>query len=175
MGARTMYAVLEEAARTFGNAPALHQPTGKGNYRTYTWIEYQRAAQEIACGLRQLGIGKGDTVALYSETRAEFYLADLGVLANGSIAAALYTTYPLAEQAANIRASHARAIFIEDPKSMQALLAEAREPFPGLHWILLTGESDGALSLEQLQSKGRAALKEDPHAFETIRHQVHAE
>ena len=40
----------------------------------------KRAAEEIACGLRQLGIGKGDTVALHSETRAEFYLADLGVL-----------------------------------------------------------------------------------------------
>jgi long-chain acyl-CoA synthetase len=174
MGARTMYAVLEEAARAFGSAPALHQPTGKSNYQTYTWLDYQRAAQEIACGLRELAIGKGDTVALHSETRAEFYLADLGVLANGSIAAALYTTYPLAEQANNIRASHAKAVFMEDPKSMQALMAEVREPFPGLQWILLTGESDGALSLEQLRSKGRAALKEDAQAFEKIHSKVHA-
>jgi long-chain acyl-CoA synthetase len=174
MGARTMYAVLEEAARTFGNTPALHQPTGKGNYQTYTWLDYQRAAQEIACGLGQLGIRKGDTVALHSETRAEFYLADLGVLANGSIAAALYTTYPLAEQANNIRASHAKAVFMEDPKSMRALIAEAGDPFSGLHWILLTGESDGALSLEQLRSKGRAALKEDSQAFEKIRSKIHA-
>ncbi len=111
-----MYAVLEETARTLGNAPALHQPTGKGNYQTYTWLEYKRAAEEIACGLRQLGIGKGDTVALHSETRAEFYLADLGVLANGSIAAALYTTYPFPDQAKNVRASHAKAVFMEDPK-----------------------------------------------------------
>ena len=103
MGVRTMYAVLEEAAKTFGSAPALHQPTGKGNYQTYTWLEYKQAAEEIACGLRQLGIGKGDTVALHSETRAEFYLADLGILANGSIAAALYTTYPLPEQVENLR------------------------------------------------------------------------
>ena len=125
MGARTMYAVLEETARTFGNAPALHQPTGKGNYQTYTWLEYKRAAEEIACGLRQLGIGKGDTVALHSETRAEFYLADLGVLTNGSIAAALYTTYPFADQAKNVRASHAKAVFMEDPKSMQALMDAA--------------------------------------------------
>ena len=127
MGARTMYAVLEEAARSFGNAPALHQPTGKGNYQTYTWLEYKRAAEEIACGLRQLGIGKGDTVALHSETRAEFYLADLGILANGSIAAALYTTYPLPEQVKNVRASHAKAVFIEDPKSMQSLMADGGE------------------------------------------------
>src|ERR1700749_4701503 len=122
MGARTMYAVLEETAKNLGNAAALHQPTGKGNYQTYTWLEYKRAAEEIACGLRQLGIGKGDTVALHSETRAEFYLADLGVLTNGSIAAALYTTHPLPDQAKSVKSSHAKAILMEDPKGMKALL-----------------------------------------------------
>src|SRR5271169_686297 len=176
MGSRTMYAVLEETARKLGNAPALHQPTGKGKYQTYTWLEYQRAAEEIACGLRQLGIGKGDTVALHSETRAEFYLADLGVLANGSIAAALYTTYPFSDQARSVRASHAQAVFMEDAKSMQALLAvDGGEKLTGLHWILLTGESEGALTLEQLRAQGRAALKKDTQAFEKIRAQVRPE
>jgi long-chain acyl-CoA synthetase len=170
-----MYAVLEETARTFGNAPALHQPTGKGNYQTYTWLEYRRAAEEIACGLRQLGIQKGDTVALHSETRAEFYLADLGVLTNGSIAAALYTTYPLADQAKNVRASHAKAVFMEDPKSLQALIAEGAGTLAGLHWILLTGEAQGALTLEQLRANGRAALKKDRHAVEKFHAEVKPE
>ena len=175
MGARTMYAVLEETARTLGKAPALHQPTGKGNYQTYSWLDYQLAAEEIACGLRQLGIRKGDTVALHSETRAEFYLADLGVLANGSIAAALYTTYPFADQAKNVRTCRAKAIFMEDPKCMQALIdAAGRDQLTGLHWILLTGESENALTLDQLRAKGRAALKKDRRAFEKIRAEVHA-
>ncbi len=163
-----MYAVLEETAKTFGHAPALHQPIGKGNYQTYSWLEYQRAAEEIACGLRQLGIQKGDTVALHSETRAEFYLADMGVLTNGSIAAALYTTYPLADQAKNVRASYAKAVFMEDPKSMQSLMAEGGGTLAGLQWILLTGEAEGVLTLEQLRAKGRAALKKDRHAVEKI-------
>src|ERR1700685_3662786 len=112
MGARTVYTVLEETARKYGKAAALHQPTGKGRYRTYSWLEYQRAAEEIACGLRRIGIKKGDTAARHSETRAEFYLADLGTLANGSIAAALYTSYPVIDQISNLRASHAKAVFV---------------------------------------------------------------
>ena len=36
-------------------------------------------------------------VALNSETRLEFYLADLGIMANGSIAAAMYPSYPPAD------------------------------------------------------------------------------
>jgi long-chain acyl-CoA synthetase len=172
MGARTVYAVLEETARTYGKAPALHQPTGKGNYQTYSWLDYQRAAEEIACGLRRIGVRKGDTVALHSETRAEFYLADLGVLANGSIAAALYTSYPAADQVSNLRASHAKAVFIEDPKSMQALIAAGSPALGQLHWILLTGETEGALSLDQLRAEGRRALDEDARAFEKIRAEV---
>src|SRR5579862_9217503 len=173
MGARTMYAVLEETARNLGNQPALHQPAGKGKYQSYTWLEYQRAAQEIACGLRRIGIGKGDTVALHSETRAEFYLADLGVLANGSIAAALYTSYPAADQASNIRSSHAKAVFAEDAKCMETLKA-AGSP-AGLHWILLTGEAAGALSLDQLRAEGRRALEEDARVFDQIRDEVRPE
>jgi long-chain acyl-CoA synthetase len=168
-----MYAVLEETARIRRSAPALHQPVGKGKYQVYSWIDYIQAAQEIACGLRELGIQRGDTVALHSETRAEFYLADIGVLTNGSIAAALYTTYPFADQARNVHACHAKAVFMEDPKSMLALIAAAgSDTLKGLHWILLTGESEGALTLDQLRAKGRAAMKKDPQAFENIRSEV---
>jgi long-chain acyl-CoA synthetase len=175
MGARTIYTVLEETARTYGKAPALHQPNGKGGYRTYSWLEYQRAAEEIACGLRRIEIWKGDVVALHSETRAEFYLADLGVLANGSIAAALYTSYPAADQVSNLRSSHAKAVFIEDPKSMHALIAAGGPSLAQLHWILLTGEAEGALTLDQLRAEGRRALDKDAHAFDKIRAEVRAD
>jgi len=163
-----MHAVLEEAARTYPDAPALHQPIGQGKYQSYTWTEYERAAREIACGLRRLGIGKGDVVALHAETRAEFYLADLGILANGSIAAALYTSYPMHEQIGNLRASDARAVFVEDPKSLLGLIAAAGDPGLAVHWILLTGEAEGALTLDQLRAEGRTLLAEDAHAFDKI-------
>jgi long-chain acyl-CoA synthetase len=175
MAARTVYTILEEAARNYGKAPALHQPTGKGSYRTYSWLEYQRAAEEIACGLRRMGIQKGDTVALLSETRAEFYLADLGVLANGSIAAALYTSYPAADQVGNLRSSHAKAVFVEDPKSMQALMAAGNPSLAELQWILLTGQAEGARTLDELRAEGRRALDRDSRAFQKIRADVRPE
>src|SRR5260370_32654405 len=101
MGPRTIYSVLETAAQKYGTAPALHQPLGKGKYQTYSWIEYKAAVQEIACGLRRIGIGKGDIVAIYADTRADFCLVRLGIMANGSIAAALSTTDPLRDQISN--------------------------------------------------------------------------
>ncbi len=175
MGARTMYTVLEETAREQGNAPALHQPTKGGKYQTYSWNEYKRAAEEIACGLRWLGIGTGDIVALHSETRAEFYLTDLGILSNGSIAAALYTTYPVQDQIANLRASDAKVVFMEDPKCLKAFLAADGASSLPVRWILLTGEHGDTLTLDQLRAQGRQAIADDPGAFEKIRAQVKPE
>jgi long-chain acyl-CoA synthetase len=163
---RTLYQVLQEAARVYGDAPALRQPNG-GDYVTYTWNEYRQAAAEIAAGLRSLGIGKGDVVALDSETRLEFYLADLGILANGSIAAAMYPSYPAKDLVRTIAASGARAVFVESPKSLAPLRQANVE-----HWILLTGEAEGALTLDRFRQIGRDALARDPGLIDRIHSEV---
>ena len=156
MTPRTLYQVLVETARLHGDAPALRQPVPNGGYTVYSWNQYQAAAEEIAAGLRSLGIGKGDVVALNSETRLEFYLADLGILTNGSIAAAMYPSYPPPDLVRTIRTMGARAIFVEDPKTLATLRGA-----PVDYWILFTGEAEGALTLDQLRARGRAALAAD--------------
>jgi long-chain acyl-CoA synthetase len=161
---RTLYRVLEETSRKYGNAPALRQPKPGGGYRTYSWDQYRQAAEEIAAGLRSLGIGKGAVVALNSETRLEFYLADLGIVTNGSIAAALYPSYPAADLLATLANSGSVAAFVEDPKTWEPLRAASVQ-----HWILLTGEAEGALSLEALRQIGRRALAQDPALLDRLR------
>ena len=160
MPPRTLYQVLEESAAQYGDALALQQPiTGKDGqreYLTYSWKQYKTAAEEIAAGLRSIGVRKGDVVALDSETRLEFYLADLGILAAGGIAAALYPSYPSKDLVRTIQNCHAKALFAEDPKTLD-LLRDA----PEMPRILLTGEAEGALSLAQLRERGRSALAED--------------
>jgi long-chain acyl-CoA synthetase len=153
---RTLYQVLEETARVHGDAAALRQPKSDGSYLTYSWTQFRRAAEEIAAGLRALGIVNGDTVALNSETRLEFYLADLGILTNGSIAAALYPNYPPKDLMRTLETAGARAVFVEDPKTLEALQGTSAK-----HWILLTGEAEGAITLEGLRTLGRNAMAAD--------------
>ena len=142
MHPRTIYQVLEESAAEFGDAPALQQPIagkdGQREYLTYSWNQYKTAAQEIAAGLRSIGIGKGDVVALDSETRLEFYLADLGIVAAGSIAAALYPSYPPNDLVRTIKNCGAKALFVEDPKTLTRL----REA-PDMPRILPDGRGGG--------------------------------
>lgn len=174
MSSRTIFRVLEEAASAWPDRPALHQPRGGGQYHVYTWQQYRDAAREIACGLRTLGLGHGDIVALDSETRAEFYLADLGIMGNGSIAAALYTSYPVEELVRTLRSADAKAVFVEDLKRLCAL-QEAATPPLDVKWILLSGEGEGALSLAQLRERGQAAMAREPGLFERIHREVQPE
>ena len=170
MADRTVFRVLEETAEQYGNAPALHQPCtedGKRTVRTLSWIEYRTAAEEIAAGLRTLDIRKGDIVALDSETRLEFYLADLGIMANGSIAAAVYPTYPPKELIRTIQACDAKAVFVEDVKTFERI-----KEAPVAKWILMTGEAPGAITLDQLRKCGRDAMERDPGLLARIRAEV---
>ncbi|MDE3164902.1 MAG: AMP-binding protein, partial [Acidobacteriota bacterium] len=163
MAPRNLYQVLEQTADRFGDAPALRQPSGN-EYLVYSWRQWREAALEIAAGLRALGLGKGDVVALNSETRLEFYLADLGVVTNGSVAAAMYPSYPSADLVRTIENCGARAVFAEDPKTLRTLRHASVE-----RWILLTGEAEGALSLDELRSLGRSEMQRDPGLGESLR------
>jgi long-chain acyl-CoA synthetase len=171
MNSRTVFQVLEETSRLHGSKLALQQPyteSGERKTRSWTWQEYRTAAEEIACGLRSLGIGYTDIVSLCSETRAEFYLADLGIMANGSIAAALYPSYPPHELVKSVTACDARALFVENPKMLTQLAASPVECF-----ILLTGEAEGALTLDQLRARGRDAMTQDPGLLDRITGAIH--
>jgi long-chain acyl-CoA synthetase len=162
MRPRTVYAVLEETAAAHPENVALHQPAGGGKYQTWTWRQYRDAVQQIAVGLRSIGLRKGEIVALQSETRAEFYLADLGVMTAGGIAAALYTSLPFADQAKTLAASGARCVIVENPKAMKALKAAA--PDFQAQWILLSGEEPGVLTLENVRAQGEQRISE----FESV-------
>jgi long-chain acyl-CoA synthetase len=166
--------MLASTAEMLGDTPALHQPEGGGGYRTYSWTEYRQAAEEIAAGLRSLGVEAGEMVGLASETRAEFYLADIGVMTNGSVAAAVYTSLPPADQVRTLRASGPRAVFIENGKTLSQLesagLAGLRVPR-----ILLSGEHPDALSLDALRGLGRQALSESPGLLDRIHASVKPE
>lgn len=164
MNARTVYTVLEQTAARYPDGAALHQPLGGGKYRSWTWTEYRDTVRQIAVGLREIGVPKGGMVALQSETRAEFYLADIGIMTSGAIAAALYTSLPYADQVKTLRASDATVVFVENEKVMKALQVEPLN----VQWILLAGESDSLLTLEKVRAMGEKKIAEDPQIFENI-------
>jgi len=115
-------------------------------------------------------------IALQSETRAEFYLADLGVMAAGAVAAALYTSVPYADQAKAIQFCDCKIALVENAKAYRGLATALGGAARDIRWVLLTGDASElgetgtpVLTFAELREAGRRKLAEDPEAFERMR------
>lgn len=171
MLSRTIYTMLEETVAAFGERTALQQPIGGGKYRPYTWSEVRDHVKWIAVGLHSIGVKTGEMVALQSETRAEFFLADMGVMSAGAVAAALYCSLPFSEQAKALSFCEARVALVENAKVMRGLQAALHDGIER-KWIVLTGEADGGsadvVTLAQLIEAGQRELAANPAAMDQI-------
>ena len=160
----------------------MHQPVGskgQSQYRSYSWNEWLATSSDIACGLRSLGFRKGEIAFILSETRAEFYLVDLGIMGAGGVSAALYTAYPMADLAVSIRTANPEYLFLEDEKTLQALVSEMAKAGGSMpkHVIVMTGSApatlfSGSLSLADLCRLGQQAAAAEPGLLDRIQAEV---
>src|SRR4029077_17793885 len=97
----------------------------------------------------------------------EFYLAEIGSMANGSLAAAVYPNYPPQELVKTIQACDAKAVIAEDPKTLESITAA-----PVTKWIRMTGKAPGAMTLDELRKCGREAMERDPGLLARILSEV---
>ena len=84
-----------------------------------------------------MDVSKGDFVALHAEPSAAFYMADLGIMSNGSIAAALYTSLPPADHVGHCRD---RTEGPDRRGSKDVARAANRRCSIAPLWVLLSGE-----------------------------------
>jgi len=141
------------AATAAYDGTALKHPHGEG-WREISYPELGRSVREIAKGLIALGVQPGDRVAILSNTRAEWTLADLGVMCAGAIVVPVYQTNSPDECLYVLDHSGATAIFCEDDHQ-QGKLREIRKKLPKLRQIVLfEGDSEGAMTLEALRAGG---------------------
>lgn len=168
MPQQTAYSLLEKAARTWGEAAAMHQPQpakgGASTYWTLSWNQYRAMVEDLALGLAELGVKKGTFAAIHAETRMEFYLADLAIMTSGACSAAMYTSYPVRDQVKTLANVAPLYLFVENPKILKAF-QEQEGVDPNQRYILLTGEAGETMTLNRLAELGRAVRSKDPEAF----------
>jgi long-chain acyl-CoA synthetase len=122
-----------------------------------TWAEYAGRVERIAAGLLDLGVERGDTVALMLLNRPEFHLVDTAALHAGAIPFSLYNTSSL-EQAGEIFAN-ARPVVAVTERALLPLVAAAARAQPSVrHVVLVDGRDHNALSLDDLEERGGSGL-----------------
>ncbi|HJN76728.1 MAG TPA: AMP-dependent synthetase/ligase [Myxococcota bacterium] len=94
-----------------------------GSWYSLTWGQCGRMAEEWSAGLRALGVGPGDVVAILSSTRPEFLIADMAILRCGAIATTIYPSAPEEDWTHILSDSGARLCFVEHREQAERLAA----------------------------------------------------
>ncbi|MEA2192427.1 MAG: long-chain acyl-CoA synthetase [Solirubrobacteraceae bacterium] len=151
--ARTMASLIVDAAATH-RCTALKYPEGDA-WRELSYAEVGAAAREIAKGLIALGVQPGERVAILSNTRMEWTLADLGAICAGAVVVPVYQTNSPEECLYVLEHSRSTVLFCEDSGQV-AKLVEIRDqlPEPLKAVIRFEGSSEGALTLAELREQG---------------------
>lgn len=111
----------------------------KGDEVAWTWAELRERVDRLAGGLHDLGLRKGDTIALLLGNRPEFHLADLAAMMVGATPFSIYMTY--APNQIEYVVSDAGAKIIVTEQQYLANVLEAQKALPDLaHVIVVDGE-----------------------------------
>jgi long-chain acyl-CoA synthetase len=123
--------------------------------------------KNVALGLAGLGVRPGDRIALLSENRPDWSIADLAILSLGAINVPIYTTQALDQVEYILSDSGARAMFISTPrlyKHVQPVLA--KHPLERLIFFDPDVAEGVGISLSTLEQNGRELAQQRPGAFE---------
>ncbi|HEY7515006.1 MAG TPA: long-chain fatty acid--CoA ligase, partial [Vicinamibacteria bacterium] len=136
-----------------------------GAWRAISSDELRTAVEELSLGLRDLGVEKGDKVAILSENRPEWAFADLATLCAGAADAPVYATLTPAQVLYILNDSESKAVFVSNA-AQAAKVAEVRGQLKTLRHVVCMDEAPvaGTTALEAVRARGREALARDKDA-----------
>jgi long-subunit acyl-CoA synthetase (AMP-forming) len=141
----------------------------RGGAREITWAEYGEMVDRFALGLRALGFGRGNTIALMLTNRPEFHIADTAAISLGATPFSLYQTLTPDQIAYQMNDSEAE-IVVTEPAFLERVLA-ARGNVPNLRHVVLV-DSKGSGSEDTIPFEDLLRAEGDPAEIARIREAV---
>src|SRR5690606_10026675 len=110
----------EHAARTPDRTAVRQKDFGIWN--PVSWQDYFTRASAVGHGYRAIGLGEGGHVAVLSENRVEWVLAQLGAGLVGAVTIGVYPTSPAPEVAYVLEHSDTEVIVCEDQEQVDKVM-----------------------------------------------------
>ncbi len=134
-----------------------------GKWESVSWAEFDETTNYIAHGLMALGLEPGQRVAIFSRSRIEWVLADIGIIKAGCCSVPIHAN-SLPEQIEHVLTdSGCKAVFFESEKDSSNIRCRAcRDKLQ--HLVVMRGPArdDNETSWEDLISKGKTHKAEFP-------------
>jgi len=126
--------MLRKNAERFKNRLALKYRK-QGSFVTLTYPAYYDRALMAARGLLKMGVKPGDRVAILSENRAGWVIADMGILSAGAVTVPIYPTNTPEQIQYMINHSGAKIAFVSGRFQYLKMLS-VKESMPDLELIV---------------------------------------
>ncbi|WP_420448878.1 AMP-binding protein [Candidatus Palauibacter sp.] len=162
--------LLRQQAASRGDHIAMREKEF-GIWQRITWSEYERRVRHFALGLRELGLEKGDRIAMVGDNRPEWVIAELAAQSLGALPLGLYQDAVAAELEYLLGASGARVVVAEDQEQVDKVL-EIREALPRLEYIIYYDPrglgpyaAPGLLAFPEVERRGAERDQAMPHEY----------
>jgi long-chain acyl-CoA synthetase len=132
-----------------------------GGWRGATAAQGAQRVRRLALGLLELGVVKGDRVALLCETRSEWGRVDMAILHCGAVTVGIYPSLPAGEVAWQLEHAEAKVAIVEDAEQLDKVRA-GRAGLPRLERVIVIEPpagplGEGELTLAELERRGEQA------------------
>jgi long-chain acyl-CoA synthetase len=166
---RSLPAMFFDAAERRGDRPFFWAKRDRV-YQPLSWSEAAGQVLLLARGLLSLGVAPGDRVALVSESRPEWVVADLAVMSIGAITVPAYATNTTDDHLHVLGNSGARAAIVSTP-ALAARLIPAAEQVASVQAVIAI-EPPGVASTSSTEMRSWDSLLAD--TGRAAAHDVHA-
>src|SRR6266480_615897 len=150
----TLNQLFFDAVSRYDRPDALQVKTG-GVYKPISHAVVADRVRHLARGLSSLGVRRGDRVAILSENRPEWAIADFACLTAGLTDVPIYPTLPADQIAYILKDSGAVAIFVSN-KAQAEKIREIRSQLPALKTVIGFDEIPALtnMSITELEKRG---------------------
>ncbi len=165
MSAKTLTEMFFNGVAQFGDSrPTAYRAKRQGVWAEISHRDAEARVRLISLGLRELGIQPGDRVAILSETRVEWALADWACLCARAVDVPIYPTLTAKQVEYILRDSGAVAAFCST-KEQAAKLGEIQHALPGIKTVIAFDDDaggNGVVTLAAMEARGRAVEAKHP-------------
>ena len=168
---QTFPRLMLEHAQARPTAPALREKQ-YGIWQSLSWAELATLVRELACGLAEAGLQRGQHLVVVAENRPRLYATMLAAQALGAIPVPLYQDAAATEYVFPINNAEVTMAVVEDQEQVDKMI-ELREACPQLRrlWYddprgLRNYDHAGLASLDALVEAGRAFDARQPAFFD---------
>ncbi|WP_416985966.1 AMP-binding protein [Streptomyces sp. T028] len=137
------------SAGASADRPAVVHEAEDGRVRSLTFRELGAEVERVRGGLRRLGIGKGDAVALFLPMIPEAVVACYAVAGLGAVLVPLFSGFAPQAVAARLQDADVKAVVVADGTvrrgrevALRPVLEEALESCPTVEHVIVVGNLD---------------------------------